>query len=34
MSEKSALLDGGLSKESLKSMEIAPKNDKSKKGGL
>jgi hypothetical protein len=34
MGEKSAMIDGGLSKESLKSMEMAPKNDKLKKGGL
>ena len=34
MSEKSAMIDGGLSKESLKSMEMGPKSDKLKKGGL
>ncbi len=28
MAEKSAMIDGGLSKESLKSMEMGPKNDK------
>lgn len=32
--EKSALIDGGLSKESLKSMEMGPKNDNKKKLGL
>ena len=34
MGEKSAMIDGCLSKESLKSMEMGPKSDKLNKGGL